>query len=1236
MLKFSKIPDRAYLLVGSLIILLVIAIFSCERLDLIKLVRVKTVSISDTARTSCVAHGKIIDLGEEGISEHGYCWLTTNKPTISNFKTVLGERDQVGDFTDTLKGLSANTKYYVKAYAIDNEGKPTYGSEISFTTKPPIMATLTTSAVTKVGSDSAVCGGNITSDGDAPVTDRGVCWNTTQNPTLTQSLNHTNNGTGTGSFESIITGLNSNTNYFVCAYATNSAGTSYGNDRTFKTSPGIPTLTTSEATLVTSSSAISGGNITNDGGATVTDRGVCWSTVHFPTAEDEHTSNGTGSGSFFCNLTGLNPVTNYYVRAYATNNYGTAYGNEITFKTNALLPTLTTSSVLSITSISAVSGGNVISDGGAPVIVRGVCWSTELIPTVTDTHTEDGSGKGSYASSMTGLNSNTTYHVRAYATNSAGTGYGDTLSFTTKPGLPTLVTSEITSITETNAVSGGTITNDGGAPVTARGVCWNTAGSPLISDFSTNDGSGTGTFISNLTGLKNKTKYYIRAYATNSSGTQYGNELNFTTVSLPTVITFSVSNVTSNSATSGGNVTNDGGTPVTARGVCWNTSGNPSINNEYTINGSGIGTFNSSIVELESNTTYYLRAYATNSSGTGYGTQQSFKTNATVTDIDGNIYNTVQIGTQLWMSENLKVTHYNDGSSIPNASDNGVWTSLSSGAFCSYNNEENNVIVYGRLYNFFAVNDAHKLCPIGWHVPSDDEWTVMTTYLGGINIAGGKMKETGITHWSNPNAGATNESGFTALPGGYRSYYWGTFNDMGNLCGFWSSTIDVNNVNVWSRILEYNNVSIRRDYSYTTDGFYVRCILGENPISRPTLTTSEVTSIKAYTASSGGNITSDGNSPIVASGVCWNTTGSPTLSDNYTTDGSGIGIFVSNITGLSPLTTYYVRAYTTNSMGTAYGNEINFNTDSDAPPTTPINVVATPGDGEINITWDQVSRATTYVIYWSNSPDVSKTNFTGKITNITTTSYLHSGLTKGTAYYYVITAKNDYGESDESIVVKTIPPLIYETRHMSNLGQKEYHQVTVTEGQNLFVNITLTDNGDDFYLYIKYGSLPTTEDYDTISNTGEDETINITNTKAGTYYIMVYVALYDTYPYCSHNYTITVSNCVTPLILSGPQMEGHISHFGEKHYYEVSVSSGQNFFVNISLTDGGDNFYLYAKYGSLPTRFDYDYKSETGEDEAISVINSQSGIYYIMIYAAAYDTYPYCTHNYTITAFTSK
>lgn len=207
-------------------------------------------------------------------------------------------------------------------------------------------------------------------------------------------------------------------------------------------------------------------------------------------------------------------------------------------ETDILLPELTTAAITGITHQNASSGGDVLSNGGAEVSVRGICWSTSPAPTIENDKTEDGTGKGLFVSSLANLAGETTYYVRAYAINKAGVAYGNQVAFTTSstPTLPIVSTTAITNITSNSASSGGNITSDGNSTVTARGICWSTTTGPTISDTKTSEGTGTGEFTSNLTSLEAGTTYYVRAFATNSIGTAYGNEISFSSNSIITTL----------------------------------------------------------------------------------------------------------------------------------------------------------------------------------------------------------------------------------------------------------------------------------------------------------------------------------------------------------------------------------------------------------------------------------------------------------------------------------------------------------------------------------------------------------------------------------------------------------------------------------------------------------------------------------------------------------------------------
>ena len=530
----------------SKIVLIVLTAFvfiiSCtNEFDYGKLINaVKTVEYNNVNQTTADVSGNVITDNGSNIIERGICYGTTNNPTISGLKKIFDMQDNyyLGFYTCTLDNLSPSTTYYARAYATNSYGTA-YGTSVTFTTLQatvPIISTTTAASI--ITATTANTGGTITNSGASNITSRGVCYSSSvSTPTIANTK--TNDGTGIGTFISSLTGLTANTTYYIRAYATNGIGTAYGGVKSFSTTTAtIPIgITTTAASTVTQTTASSGGNINNNGGANITSRGVCWSSATLaPTILNTKTIDGSGVGTYMSSLTSLIPGTTYYVRAYATNSVGTAYGNAISFTTvAATIPIgISTNTLSLITQTTASSGGGGInSDGGATVTSRGVCWSnTTSSPTIANTKTVDGSGIGAFSSSITGLTAGTTYYVRAYATNSVGTAYGTTRTFTTSfATIPSGInTTSISSISLNTASSGGTITGDGGASITSRGVCWSSStSSPTIFNSTSNNGSGIGSFTSSLTGLTANTIYYVRAYATNSMGTAYGNTITFTT-----------------------------------------------------------------------------------------------------------------------------------------------------------------------------------------------------------------------------------------------------------------------------------------------------------------------------------------------------------------------------------------------------------------------------------------------------------------------------------------------------------------------------------------------------------------------------------------------------------------------------------------------------------------------------------------------------------------------------------
>jgi len=289
---------------------------------------------------------------------------------------------------------------------------------------------LATTQLLNVTSNAATVVGFVVAEGDG-FTEKGVCYNTTAAPTVSNTKIAYTGETKTATFNVTLTGLNFATKYYARAYATGTAGTIYGEEYNFTTLPVVPTLTTVAITAITGSSAAGGGNVTVTGGAEVTVRGVCFGTVTKPTVADSKTTDGKGTGAFVSALAALKGNTTYYVRAYATNSAGTGYGPEVSFKTLIDLPAVTTTAVTGVSKIAAISGGDVTYDGGGTVTARGLAWSLSANPTTSHNKIDGGIGLGAFVSNLTGLTTFTTYHVRAYATNTAGTAYGADVQFTT-------------------------------------------------------------------------------------------------------------------------------------------------------------------------------------------------------------------------------------------------------------------------------------------------------------------------------------------------------------------------------------------------------------------------------------------------------------------------------------------------------------------------------------------------------------------------------------------------------------------------------------------------------------------------------------------------------------------------------------------------------------------------------------------------------------------------------------
>ena len=639
-------------------------------------------------------------------------------------------------------------------------------------------------------------------------------------------------------------------------------------------------------------------------------------------------------------------------------------------------PNVTTAPATNLQPLSAQSGGEVLWEGAAPVTARGVCWNTTGAPTTADTHTTDGSGLGAFVSSLTGLSGDTTYFVRAYAVNTSGTSYGAERSFTTLTAFPAVTTAAITNITHNSAQGGGTVTNEGGYTVTARGVCWNTTGSPTITNSHTTDGSGLGAFTSQLTGLQSSQTYYVRAYATNSAGVSYGNVQTFTTLVAPPGNALDFNN--SSIATGSGLPTNVANR-VTLE--CW------VYHDELTNRTSRYVTLEPELAVIRHDV------------GNNGRLHTYFRLNGTLRGL--NVDNVLQIGrwyhvAGVWDGTNINL--YLNGVLLTNANYAGMVLSTNSGGITLGSSSEylNGRLDEVRVWNsgrtqteirdamhrqlagtetnllaYYPCNEGSgsvardlvsganitSMANVGWAASSfpcanivadatnlRGAWLAQTTSLASAILTVSNTVVSGtnfaVFGHNNADASAQNTSDKPAtirwrLERNWRAELLGSVTgdlrfDTTGVTNFSSGSelrllVDADgtfaNATVVSGAFSSPIFTIAGQ-SLQSGSYYTLGRLA----ALPTVTTTTITALTPTTATSGGNVTDDGGAAITARGVCWNTTGSPTAAGAHTSDGSGAGSFTSSLTSLSPFTTCFVRAYAVNAIGTNYGTERSFTT----------------------------------------------------------------------------------------------------------------------------------------------------------------------------------------------------------------------------------------------------------------------------------------------------------------------
>lgn len=625
---------------------------------------VTTSIVTNITENSATAGGNVINDGGSLVTERGVCWSTNPNPTASGTHMVASTAG-TGAFTCQLTGLTSGTTYYIRAYAINSQG-PSYGNDEVFTTDMNLPI-VTIDEITDITTISAIVHGNVTDSGGTYIYERGFCWSTNHNPTTNNS--HIICGSGTGVFSGTIKPLQGSTTYYVRAFANIEGGTTYGSEMSFETAY-LPQGALNGAFSISSTQQVyfSKGNLQyqastntwkfadhqydcigdNNANISPTYSGWIdlfgWGTGNNPTNTSTNDNDYTVFVDWGTNIIS-NGASDVIWRSMSFNEWNYILAQRVT--------------------ASGVRFARATVNGVMGIIIPPDNWNNNIymfnypnsnnasfsINTFSLSEWELLESYGAVFLGLYGYRHGTTvsnvgedgYYWLAVNPRwlkltelgnvfyQGGPSYGQSVRLACAViscTLPTITSNNITNVTQTSAVSGGNVTSDGGGTVTSRGVCWSTNQSPTISDMHTTDGSGLGVFTSNITGLCVNTTYYVRAYATNAAGTSYGEQKTFTTeqASLPTIITSNITNITSHTAASGGNVTSDGNGTISARGVCWGTTQNPTLTNQHTVDGNGLGSFASMLTGLNENTTYYVRAYATNQAGTSYGEQKSFTT----------------------------------------------------------------------------------------------------------------------------------------------------------------------------------------------------------------------------------------------------------------------------------------------------------------------------------------------------------------------------------------------------------------------------------------------------------------------------------------------------------------------------------------------------------------------------------------------------------------------------------
>lgn len=911
--------------------------------------------LTEADNQSLSIQSSIVSIGAESITLCGFCYAkgADKDPTLADLMANIPE-DEMPDinqvekkFSATIDGLEASTEYSVRAYAMNDAGSVGYGPKTVLRTANAEKPTVRTYEDADVRGDYAVVSAEIIDEGTAKVTTRGFCWSSTNaSPMLGACEGNVEVALNDSKiFASEITKLKEGTTYYVRSYAINEKGTGYGNKVTITTtSVTEATVTLADVYNITTTTAQLAASIGSNGNGTINERGFCWSSSSQKpeigaTGCESHAIEGENFTLVLSNL--KSNQTPYWVVAYVKNEKGIAYSEVKSFETQVLdVPELATPTIpeANITISSALFNSSIVSNNNSDIKAKGFCYSsTNNKPTIED-NPQPIEGN-TFSLQVNELKYGTTYYVRAYATNGVGTGYSTSVSFTTTNILiPTLNHVAISSITTDGATFTATITSTNNGTIKEKGFCWSTTNSnPTYEDSKQLIDDKNTTFAYKLSGLTNGTRYYVRAFAKNEAGISYTGTQEFVTtaLSVPNLSMPSVSDITTTSAKVVSSIESNGNATVSEKGFCWNTTGTPDLKTSKKVEGDQ---FTLVLNELEFGKTYYVWAYAKNSVGVGYS--------------QANTFTTVSI-------QEPSLEYYVNISNV----------GISEATFTSTISSANNGTISKKGFCWNTTGNAPDLKTDASQKVTGDQFNLTITGLtfgktyyvwayatNGVGTGFSEPQTFTTTNITTPEMYSTDISAITTTSATLSTTIYNTNNGKISQKGFcWSSTnseptiadshkditTDGNTfshsltglqpgVTYYVRAYSKNEAGLAYNSmtSFTTTATYEPSV-GDLSVNEITLNSAKVTA----------RINSNGNLTITKAGFYWSkTNNTPGAADNVKEwKNPTNNLLTFEMTELQENTTYYIRAFATNSKGTVVTSTYTF--------TTPINPV--PGDDDM-------------------------------------------------------------------------------------------------------------------------------------------------------------------------------------------------------------------------------------------------------------------------------------------------